>query len=655
MDRPWTGLSNHPLISERRGVPLSNSKDPGQGSPTFPRTDGSTETTSQRSPSPSDADSAGAQGDPGRVPLRIKLAFGAPSFAGAGMAIPIVIHLTIFYSDVILVPLGFIALVKAVARAFDALTDPLMGWLTDHTRSRWGRRRPWMIIGAPLAALAFLMLFSPPATLSPTSAIWWLAVSYTLYYLFHTVYEIPHGALGPELTLDYRERIALFGWRVPFLVGGTLVAAVLPPVLIDMTGGQRAGYTTFALIFGALLALLYLNLVVNVRERPDFGNREANPLVPGLRRVMRNRAFRVLLGVYVASSVTGAIPGLMMPYFTKYVLQPENPDLWLGIFLGLYFGSGFICLPIWIFLARRFGKKFAWLCSFVPGITGSVAIFFLLGEGDLLPAAAILVWTGSAFSAGMFLGPSMQADVIDYDELYTGKRREAQYNGLWSVMTKFTVIPSMAVPLAILAAYGYQPNVEQTPVVQNLIRGIFGLAPAVMSSVAFVLALRFPISRAVHEKIWQGIDAHARGEHATDPLTGQRLPPPSDRGVPEATGWFLDHFSPRELRRMLVGGVSTLVRGAVLAVLISLAISVIGVFVTIHEASDLTRDPGVLAVFSVVIAGFAFSAMCFHIFRVRAALKMQKAPIADEQIRIHLAFTDFIANRSATIAPRAVE
>jgi hypothetical protein len=239
--------------------------------------------------------------------------------------------------------------------------------------------------------------------------------------------------------------------------------------------------------------------------------------------------------------------------------------------------------------------------------------------------------------------------------LYSGKRREAQYNGLWSVMTKFTVIPSMAVPLAILAAYGYQPNVEQTPVVQNLIRGIFGLAPAAMSSVAFVLALRFPISRVVHEKIWQGIDAHARGEHATDPLTGQRLPPPSDRGVPEATGWFLDHFSPRELRRMLVGGASTLVRGAALAVLISLAISVIGVFVTIHEASDLTRDPGVLAVFSVVIAGFAFSAMCFHIFRVRAALKMQKAPIADEQIRIHLAFTDYIANRSATVAARAVE
>ncbi len=628
-------------------------KDRGEDPHSFTRIDGSAEATPQRLNPSELGERAHEPGSDDRIPLRIKLAFGAPSFAGAGMAIPIVIHLTIFYSDVVLVPLGYIALVKAVARAFDALTDPLMGWLTDHTQSRWGRRRPWMLVGAPLAALAFLMLFSPPATLSPTGAIWWLAVSYTLYYLFHTVYEIPHGGLGPELTLDYRERISLFGWRVPFLVGGTLVAAVLPPFLIDMTGGQRAGYTAFAVIFGILLSLLYLNLVANVRERPDFANRQPNPLVPGVRRVMRNRAFRVLLGVYVASSVTGAIPGLMMPYFTKYVLQPDNPDQWLAIFLGIYFGSGFICLPIWIFLARRFGKKFAWLCSFIPGISGSLAIFFLLGPGDLMATAAILVWTGSAFSAGMFLGPSMQADVIDYDELYTGKRREAQYNGLWSVMTKFTVIPSMAVPLAILAAYGYQPNVEQTPVVQNLIRGIFGLAPALMSSIAFVLALRFPIDQIAHQRIWDGIRAHARGEHATDPLTGQRLPPPTDRGIPESTGWFLDHFSPKELRRMLANGVLTLVRGTASTVLVSLAIFVGAVFVTLQEVNDLTKDPGVLAVFGVVIAGFAFSAMCFHLFRVRAAFKMRKTPIADEQIRTHLAFTDFITNRSADAGSRA--
>lgn len=104
---------------------------------------------------------------------------------------------------------------------------------------------------------------------------------------------------------------------------------------------------------------------------------------------------------------------------------------------------------------------------------------------------------------------------------------------------------------------------------------------------------------------------------------------------------------------MLANGVSTLVRGTASTVLVSLAIFVGAVFVTLQEVNDLTKDPGVLAVFGVVIAGFAFSAMCFHLFRVRAAFKMRKTPIADEQIRTHLAFTDFIANRSADAGSRA--
>ena len=558
------------------------------------------------------------------------------------MAIPIVIHLTIFYSDEVLVPLGFIALVKAIARAFDALTDPVMGWVTDHTRSRWGRRRPWMMIGAPLAALSFIALFAPPEDLTPGSAAVWFAIAYVSYYLFHTVYEIPHGGLGPELTLDYNERNVLFGWRAPFLVGGTMVAATLPPLLIGALAGVRAGYIAFAVIFGILLTALYANLVWRVKEREDFANRDPNPLVPGVRRVMRNRAFRVLLAVYVTGSITGAIPGLMMPYFTKYVLQPENPDQWLGIFLFVYFGSGFVSLPFWMWLARKLGKKQTWLISFVPGMTGSLMIFFLLGPGDLILTALILAWAGSAFSAGMFLGPSMQADVIDYDELYTGRRREAQYNGLWSVMTKFTVIPSMAVPLAILASYGYVPNVPQTETVQTLIRGIFGLAPFATSVVAFVIARRFPISQQIHEQIWEGIRAHQRGEPALDPLSRRTLPAPLDRGVDEQTSWFLDHFSTRELRRVLRSGPAAAISSSTLSAALALTICVAGVAVTLAEVSDFTVEPGILAVFSVVVAGFGFTAFCYHLIRVRAAWKLRGAPVPVDQIEGHIAFTNLL-------------
>lgn len=580
---------------------------------------------------------------PERLPLGIKLAYGAPNFAGAAMAIPIAIHLSIFYSDVILVPLGVIALAKALGRAWDALTDPIMGWVSDRTRSPWGRRRPWMAIGAPGAAIAFVAMFTPPESLDASGAGLWLCATYIVYYLFQTVYAIPHYGLGPELTTDYRERSSLFGWEQGFSVAGTMVAAAIPGVLAARMGARDA-YFYFALGFGSLLALLYWNLVWRVRERSDFANRAPNPLVPGVRRVLRNRVFRLLLTVYLIGSITGAIPGTLMPYFVTYVLKPENPTLWISIFLLIYFGFGFLFLPGWVWLARHVGKKLAWQLSFVSAFTGSLALFFV-GEGQLFEVGVILAWAGSSFAARLFLGPSIQADVIDYDELYTGKRREAQYGALWSVMTKFMVIPSLTIPLAVLATLGYQPNVEQTPEVQFAIRAIFALAPATTAIIAFSVACFYPISEAIHRAIWVGIEAHKRGESAADPLTGKLLAPPSGRGVDEETGWFLDHFTSGELRRVLSDGAATLVRDSAGWFLVSLGLCVVGVLYTLDAVRDLSEEPGLLPVVAIVVAGVAFSAALFHAIRVRAALLHQKRPIDSAILRAHI---------RANAKPRAV-
>jgi GPH family glycoside/pentoside/hexuronide:cation symporter len=578
----------------------------------------------------------GRQDADARVPLGTKLAYGAPSFAGAAMAIPIGIHLTIFYSDVILVPLGWIALAKALSRALDALTDPVMGWLTDRTRSRWGRRRPYLAFGAPACALAFCALFGPPAGITPAAATTWLLVTYVLYYLFHTIYIIPHYGLGPELTQNYHERSRLYGVQEAFTVSGTMVAAALPGLLESQLGlDTRDALLLFAVIFGTLLTLLYWNLVARVRERPDFSNRAPNALVPGLRRVMRNRVFRILLVVYVVGSTTGAIPGMMIPYFTTYVLRPESPALWLTVFLVLYFGSGFVFLPFWVWFAGRYGKKLAYLVTFVPGILASVALFFL-GEGQLLETGIILVFAGSVFGARLFLGPALQADVIDYDELHTGKRREAQYGALWAFMTKFTVIPSMSIPLAVLATLGYQPNVEQSETVQFAIRAILGLLPAAAAAVAMVVAWRYPITEAVHGRIWDAIDAHRRGDAAEDPITGEILLPPAGRSVDEETGWLLDHFSRGELALLASTGPAAVTRRiAVWCALCSgLAIAAgSSVFVT---ATDLSADPGLPAVLEVVTAGFATAFAAYHAIRLRTIRRLAREPVDPVQLQLHL-------------------
>jgi GPH family glycoside/pentoside/hexuronide:cation symporter len=571
-----------------------------------------------------------------RLNARTLLLYGAPSFAGAAMLVPILIHMPKFYSDVVLVPLGYLAIAIAVARAIDALGDPFFGWLSDR-RTRFGRRRPYILFWSPLCALAFWLLFHPPTGVSPAQGAAWFGVMFVLYSLFHTAYALPYWALGAELTLDYHERSRLFGVREGFSILGTIVASVAPGLLIGSFGlSERAAFSVIGWVFAFLLIASCAALVAGIRERAEFLARSANPFAPGVRRALRNRPFRILLATYVVSSITGAIPGTLMPYFNAYVLRPANEALWLSIFLGAYFASAFLCLPGWIAAARRFGKRNAWLASFFLGFTGGGAMFFL-GPGDVWPALLLISWAGAGFGAGLFLAPAMQADVIDYDELYTGKRREAQYSAFWSMLPKFVAIPSAAVPIAILGSIGYVPNQPQTPAVVFAIQAIFALTPAAFALLAFFIALRFPIDEAAHRAILQGIERHREGKAARDPLTGALILPPQARQLDEDTRWFLDHFSPRELRRFAAGDKAFPLRNAALHTVLALSLAAAILYAAIHQVRSFESDPGVWAVLGIVASGFSVALAGFHASRIAAARRLAAArSVSPEAIAFHL-------------------
>jgi GPH family glycoside/pentoside/hexuronide:cation symporter len=547
-----------------------------------------------------------------RLAIGLKLAYGMPAFAGAAMAVPIAVHMTKFYSDTVGVALGFIALAQALARVFDAITDPLMGWISDRTNTRWGRRRPWIFVGAPIAVIFFVMLFAPPSDLDPPRAVAWFTISIFGFFVLNTIYGIPHYGLGPELTSDYQERNSLFAYREGCILLGTMLAAAIPSIAIgqlkqegmSQADAERQVYRVFAVICSALMVLLYWWMCYRVPENPEYYKRKPNPLIPGVRRVLRNRPFRILLACYLITSLTGAIPGIFMPYYLQYVLGLENWSEHLGGGLLTYFGAGFL-------------------------------------SDALVPVYVVLAWAGAAFGCGFVVGPSIQADVIDYDELYTGKRREAQYGALWAIAAKFAVIPSASIALSIMAAAGFEPNVAQTETVRWTIRAIYGLAPASMLVIGLCVAVFFPINERIHREVIAGIRAHREGRMALDPLTGRELPPPADRGIDEETGWYLDHFSRRELRRAVAQGHGVLARDARLGVAFSALACGAFSWYTVHALSDLSVQPGPDVVLSVIGAGIGLTGLCFHAVRVRAA--RLAAAVPDHDIRAHVASTDRFA------------
>jgi len=565
------------------------------------------------------------------LPFADKMRYGAANIAGFGMIMITSMFLPMFYSDTIGVPLGFISIAIAMATAFDAITDPAMGWISDRTQTRWGRRIPWLAVSLPGVAIAFWLLFSPPGDLTTTGSAIWFTACYLVFVLFQTVFSIPYYALGYELSLDYNDRTSLFAVASYFGLIGMVLGTWLPELLeIQLGLTTRAAYNTMGIIYAVLMVVTGLFLL-QVRERPEFMTLGENPFVPGVRKAMRSRSFVVVLIIYILTLVSFLVPAVLMFYHVTYVLQVENPELWMAIYAGILTGTGLFTIPIWAMIAKRIGKLYTLIIGQCIGAGANFALFWA-GAGDVWYVLGVMIVLG--FLGGVdFLITAMEADITDYDELLTGKRREGQFSALFGIVPKLVSIPGMAIPLSILAASGYVPNEVQTPEVISSIKWIYILMPVVFYVLNIFVLLRYPISEKVHKAISKGIEAHVRGESTLDPVTGEMLLPPGT-DIDEADDWQLDNFSQGELRRMTQHGPGILTRDVILNILVSLAILVVSIFLTVRTifGMDINEDPGTWCVVWITTASASFAALVFHILRFKPARQMARQPVNQDVV-----------------------
>ncbi|HLK37869.1 MAG TPA: MFS transporter [Polyangiaceae bacterium] len=564
------------------------------------------------------------------------LAFSAQSLFSAAMALVILVYMSKFYVDAVLVPAGVLAVVIAGSRAFDALTDPVVGYLTDHTRTRWGRRKPWIFAGVVGNAVTYYLLFSPPRSLSGSDAVAWYAPVLVLNFAFYAMSFVPRQALGVELTLDASQRHRLYGFSAAFIAAGTMLGAILP-VVLQAKGIRepREQMRVHAAILATGYLLMNLVLLYIIRERPGFMGRGEVPFVPGVRRALRNRPFRIMFLSHVITAIPLVIPAMLMPFFVQWVLRLEVIK-WTGLLTLTYLASGFVCVPLWVAMARRRGKLAVWKVASLVAVTGGAALFFV-GPGQGGRAFLIELYVGSQSAAWFFLFGSMHADVIDYDELHTGKRREAQFSSILSIVPKFALIPGAALPLAALGAVGYTPSSAHQPeAVVPTLRVLFAVVPPVVNLVGLSIMWWYPLTESKHAAVRDAIVRHGRGEAAVDPLTGREILPPRNRDVDEETSWFLDYFSKRELRGLLRRPQSAVLSAAGLFASFAVLTALGATYAWLHLGTP-DRDPGPLPALAIVGAGMCLATAIFHGLRLPAAVRLARRPPERDVIARHLA------------------
>jgi len=449
--------------------------------------------------------------DPHRVPGRMVVAYGLPAVGAGYMYLLLGLYVMKFSTDVLLIAPAVMGLIFSASRIWDAISDPLVGYMSDRTRSRWGRRRSWLVASIVPIAGAFIMVFAPPDALSDGALVAWMAVAIIGFYSAMTVFFVPHLSLGAELSKNYHERSRLFGMRHAAYTFGAILSLVSFYFLIraEQQGAAVVRELAFYLAIGTSLVMSALIVYAGsqLREPAEYQGRvNANPF-GAFRDVWTNPHARLLIIVTFIEHIGSAAIGVLTLYVAQYVVGA--PTL-APLFILCYMVPSTISVPMWIPLSRRYGKVRLWMFSMILTGVSFGAMFALPFINSLLAKSIYIsiaaIFAGLAAGCGGTISPSVQADVIDYDEYTTGERKEGSYFAAWNFVHKGGMGVMLLLTGFVLQFVGFVPNQPQAMSVQIAMVTLYGLFPLICYLVGALLFSRFTLDEQAHGEIRLELD-----------------------------------------------------------------------------------------------------------------------------------------------------
>jgi GPH family glycoside/pentoside/hexuronide:cation symporter len=436
------------------------------------------------------------------VPLSRLLVYSSPAAGQAFMFMFTGMYLLKYSTDVLGVAPAAMGMIFMVSKFWDAISDPIAGYLSDLTESRWGRRRPWMLAGAIPVSVAFFFMLTPPESLSGPALTSWMAVCVIGFYTAMTIYNMPHDALGAELSSDYAERNRIFGVKRAVFGAGTLVLFVVIGALAESETPR-----VLALWIASIVSIVTLGLmlvpVLFLQERSEFQGRGARLPVKAVMDVLRNPHARLLVMMYFLQQLGIGAVSLMVAYWADYVLGDAAYLSWL---MGSLFLASVLSIPFWIRMGRHFEKRTLGLVSM--GVVGAaLASIGLIPEGGFRVTIGVAVIAGVAIACLDVVLPSIQADVIDYDELRTGERKEGVYFAVWHLAAKVSTGIAAAMVGFLLQGVGFEANAQQSPATIDAIRMLMSGVPLVVYGTGTCIFWFFSMTKDDHAGVLAALDA----------------------------------------------------------------------------------------------------------------------------------------------------
>ena len=456
---------------------------------------------------------------PETLSFREKLTYGLGDVAqavGPGTILPF--WYLFFLTDVARLRPDLAGLAILIGGIWDAINDPLVGLLSDRTRTRWGRRRPFLLFGAfPYGATFVLMWLVPPIESQMGRCLYYAAI-YILFDTAVTAVSCPYYALTPELTLDHDERTSLTSYRMFISIVAGLAAALGFALVLDAAPSQRVAFRTMGLVAGAIFVVTILVAFLGTRERAGFQADEPPAPVQSLRFVFQNRDWWYTLGMRILSWIPVDVASAVFAYFLIYWIRMKPMEA--SLVQAALLASAALSLPLVLWMTRRWEKKTAFMVA--TGSWAAVMLGLLLvpqGARHLVYPIAVLVGPGVA--AAHALPTAMSADTLDVDELNSGQRQEGVYAGFEVFIRKLSTKLVLATIGPILAWSGYvEQAATQTPQTLTAIRLLIAVVPAAILVGAVAVAWRYPLTRERHRAIQKTL-ADRRSVKA-DPGFGDR-------------------------------------------------------------------------------------------------------------------------------------